>query len=212
MHKHYPRYAQVIHKNSPCCSVGFILYALYFTHIRICLNTSDNLRMVFYFKTCYAECILSQITFYYNGKAVFIMSLFHTFFNDSMLSFYLFVFSAVLLLTLLLTMQQNQKLLEASVRPYLAISIEQDTSSSTSCLVIKNYGNTTGQITRFHYPASLKYVPQIDTVRTVTLAPGQAIRLPYQSCEASDTASQFILTYSSSVTGKNYTNQFELYL
>lgn len=147
------------------------------------------------------------------------MHLFNILFNDSMLSFYSFILSAISVIAVVLTLKQNHEMLEASSRPYIAISFESITASNrTNYFVIKNYGTTTGRIIGFYYPKELETSrqksnllnEQFSCVEYTTLAPGQSILLPYDAQALDCDSVLFKLRYSSEATTKIYSDAYEI--
>lgn len=87
-----------------------------------------------------------------------------------------------------ITNEQSNKMLEASVRPYITIYIDTLTICEQCCFfVLKNFGNSPALITKFEYDPLLKqttqkyplFQKQFDFVENLTLAPSQSKLLQY---------------------------------
>lgn len=81
-----------------------------------------------------------------------------------------------------ITNEQNSRMLEETTRPYISIYLDSITiCEQASFLVLKNFGQSPGQITLFEYDPVLKTLEsnklineQYDFVKGLTLAPGQS--------------------------------------
>lgn len=133
----------------------------------------------------------------------------------SVLSFILTFISIALVI---ITLRQNNKILEASNRPYITMFFESITTTKRiNYFVIKNFGNSSGTIKKFSYPAELKtslqghplYNEQFDCVEGITLAPGQRKLFPY-NVSALKEISHFEIVYTSPFGKKEHTEIIDI--
>ena len=140
------------------------------------------------------------------------MITFETLFNTTTASFLICVFVVIVAIAIWLIVRQNSKLIEESVRPYLAITASADSSGHTGRFVLKNHGKTAARITRFQYPDVLKENDTANDIyqntRGMQIAPGQAVSFPYNANTIHDENIEFKLIYHSSATEKNYSEAF----
>lgn len=93
-----------------------------------------------------------------------------------------FILAAISVVTVIVTLRQNHKMIENSTRPYVVITA-QTTNFQMSMLyiVLKNYGTSGATIKQLDFDIDLqKYskIPQIapfDHIKDLFLAPGQAL-------------------------------------
>ena len=125
-----------------------------------------------------------------------------------------FILATVSVITMFVTLgqnkriiEQNNQVLEASLRPYISIYLDIITiCEQNTFFVLKNFGNSTAQITKFSYDKVLKDTPQghillsnqFDSVRNLTLAPGQSKILYYDVTKLPVDELQFTIGYRSS--------------
>lgn len=118
----------------------------------------------------------------------------------------------------IISIRQNNKMLEASTRPYISIYIDTITiCEQQSYFVIKNLGQTPATITDFSYPEILDNLDvkthlekeQFASVKGVTLAPSQACLLMCTVSKLPDQFMNFSVTYKTSL--KTYTDTFTLH-
>ena len=100
-----------------------------------------------------------------------------------------FILSFISVITVIITLRQNTKIITESTRPYITIYIDSITiCEQTSFFVLKNFGRSAATITHFEYDDCLKEVTQIspllneqfDYVKGITLAPGQSKLLQFK--------------------------------
>ena len=125
------------------------------------------------------------------------------------LSFALAVISVV---TVVITLRQNNKMIESSTRAYIAVSGQSiNAQSSEFLLVVKNYGNSSAIIENITFDISLKpYMYALDiepfsAVTNATLCPNQNIVCnlnPVKMGEDNITIITCTVTYTSN--GKKY--------
>lgn len=103
-------------------------------------------------------------------------------------------------------LNQNNKMLEESTRPYVSIYVESITlCEQSSFFVIKNFGNTPAYIDHFDYNPILKETKQkpsilndqFDYIKGITLAPGQSKMLQYNVTGLPCDELSFTIGYSS---------------
>lgn len=128
----------------------------------------------------------------------------------SILSFILAVLSIVLVI---ITLRQNNKILEEANRPYITIFFDAITvKNRQNYFILKNFGNTSGTINEFIYPNELKTFTQrsrlmneqFDCTRNLTLAPGQSQLFPFDISTSGPAIYNFEIRYSSNFTKKTY--------
>lgn len=127
----------------------------------------------------------------------------------SILSFFLAVLSIVLVI---ITLRQNNKILEETNRPYITIFFDSITTNNRiNYFVIKNFGNSAGHILEFKYSDELKtalqghnlHNEQFDCAEGITLAPGQSKLFPYNVAPLTQPV-EFTIRYSSNFGRKEY--------
>ena len=68
-----------------------------------------------------------------------------------------FVLAAISVVTVVITLRQNNKMIESSTRAYIAVSGQSiNVQSSEFLLVVKNYGNSSAIIENISFDISLK--------------------------------------------------------
>lgn len=135
----------------------------------------------------------------------------------SVLSFFLALISIIFVV---LTLKQNNKMLEEASRPYIAIFLTSTTiHKRQNFFVIKNYGKSAGKIEKFVYPDKIKssiqrsedVKSQFEHIENMAIAPGQSILLPFDILGDSSHVFEFEITYSSNSSKNIYTENFRLY-
>ncbi len=131
------------------------------------------------------------------------------------LSFFL---AAISIITVILTLQQNSRMIEASTRPSIAVygqEIIVDENLPMFYLVIRNYGQSTAYMTKFHYNYDFKGCYRIDSnkdylqeMNHAVIAPGQSriCALDYKKIAQEV---EFDIGYKSE-TGKSYEGHFNI--
>lgn len=154
------------------------------------------------------------------------MKLFENFFSLSIdvkvnivlciLSFFLAVISICIVI---ISIRQNNKLLESSSRPYISAFLSDQ--SENIVLTIKNFGNSSAYITSFTSTADFaklsldKNIIPFQNFKGSVLAPGQAVSCSFKYRDLADEYDSFTLkiTYSSDFSSKrkfhnkNYINE-----
>ena len=122
-----------------------------------------------------------------------------------------FILAAISVVTVVITLRQNNKMIEESTRPF----IESNGGMPFCYLVIKNFGKSTAYITKFEYDFDFNgcykirndrdYLQQLNNA---VLAPGQSriCTLDYQRI---DRAVTFTLEYHSGAK-KTYSDEFTI--
>lgn len=128
-----------------------------------------------------------------------------------------FVLAAVSVVTVIITLRQNNKMIAESTRPYITIYLDTITVCEQSgYFVLKNFGHCAAQITRFEYDNCLKTTrqksircqEQFDYVCGITLAPGQSKLLRYEVSKLNKDILTFVIEYTA--LGKCYEEHTEL--
>lgn len=117
-----------------------------------------------------------------------------------------FILAAISVVTVVITLRQNSKMIEASSRPYLSMYVSH--IFCTDCidyLVLKNFGNSSAIIKNFECNTDLS-VGSYDVGRTPfehiveqTICPGQSLNVPlrlHKICSHTSSLS-FLIEYSS---------------
>lgn len=120
-----------------------------------------------------------------------------------------------------ITNEQNNRMLEESTRPYIAIYLDTITiCEQSSFFVLKNFGQSSAKITLFEFDPILKTLvtgqkegdillkEQYDTVKGLTLAPGQSKMMLCEVTEIPKDVLTFKIGYVSSE--KYYEESFDL--
>ena len=123
-----------------------------------------------------------------------------------------FVLAAISVVTVVITLRQNNKMIESSTRAYIAVSGQSiNVQSSEFLLVVKNYGNSSAIIENITFDIPLKpYMYALDiepfsAVTNATLCPNQNIVCnlnPVKMGEDNITIIHCTVTYTSN--GKKY--------
>ena len=90
-----------------------------------------------------------------------------------------FVLAAISVITVVITLLQNSKMIENSTRPYLCIYGQCiNTGHSQFYLVLKNFGASAATVTKFQSSFDLSEFKSsrtfIEEIRNTTIAPGQS--------------------------------------
>lgn len=108
-----------------------------------------------------------------------------------------------------MTIEQNNRMLDETTRPYITIYLDAITlCEQSSYFVLKNFGNSPAIITKFKYDPALKQTQQhskilqeqFDFVEHIVLAPGQAKLLQYDVTRLPSDTLTFNITYLSNET------------
>ena len=137
-----------------------------------------------------------------------------------------FILAAISVVTVVITLRQNNKMIEESTRPFISVYTDEiNAGNPFFYLVIKNFGKSTAYITKFEYDFDFNgcykirndrdYLQQLNNA---VLAPGQfnnAVLAPGQSriCtldyQRIDRAVTFTLEYHSGAK-KTYSDEFTI--
>lgn len=132
----------------------------------------------------------------------------------SVLSFILAVISVI---TVIVTLRQNNRMLESSSRPYISIYFDYtNMGEPIGYFVVKNFGKTSAKIKSLSYndiverqPKSLCNVSGIlNGLIGNSIAPNQKFLLPIKLCDSPDGICCFNVSYESN--GKTYDEKFEI--
>ncbi len=128
-----------------------------------------------------------------------------------------FILAAVSVITVIITLRQNNRMIAESTRPYITIYLDTITiCEQASYFVLKNFGHCAANITRFEYDNCLKTTgqksiflqEQFDYIQGITLAPGQSKLLAYEIPKINKDILTFVIGYTA--LGKYYEDQIEL--
>ena len=128
-----------------------------------------------------------------------------------------FILATISVVTVVITLRQNNKMISESTRPYITIYLDTITiCEQISYFVLKNFGHCAANITRFEYDNCLKTTKQksallqeqFDCIQGITLAPGQSKLLEYETSKINKDILTFVIGYTA--LGKYYEDQIEL--
>lgn len=115
------------------------------------------------------------------------------------------------------TLKQNNKMIEDSTRPYIAIYKETlNINKPREYIAIKNFGSSFGKITNLEFDKSIfnkinnGFKTEIKFLNNITLAPNQKYLLPIKTSETDISNIIFHLEYKSST--HNYKETFDINL
>ena len=137
--------------------------------------------------------------------------------STTFLSIVSFILALISVITVVLTIRQNSRMINESTRPYITIYLDTITTcEQTSYFVLKNFGHCAANITRFEYDSCLKttkqintlYQEQFDCIHGITLAPGQSKLLEYPVSTLNKDILTFVIGYTA--LGKNYEETIEM--
>lgn len=115
-----------------------------------------------------------------------------------------FVLSAVSVVTVVITLRQNSKMIESSTRPYVTIYFDySQMGNPIGYFVIKNSGSSSAIITSLTYndpikqhPTLLANLPEIfDGLVGNSIAPGQKYWAPFKFTDYSGNIARFDISY-----------------
>ena len=136
---------------------------------------------------------------------------------ETILALSSFVLALVSVVTVIITIRQNNRMLEASTRPYVSIYFDySNMGEPIGYFVIKNFGNSSAKITSLSYndvvkgqPTSLCQVTDIlDGLVGNTICPNQKFLLPIKLYDSPDGVCVFNITYCSNT--KKYEEHVEI--
>lgn len=117
-----------------------------------------------------------------------------------------FVLAAVSVITVIITLKQNNRMIESSTRPYISIyGIVTDFGAPIYSIVVKNFGQSSAKITKFLCSIDLStisysssHIP-FDEIEELNIAPGQALMcdVKYNELKKFGKFIQFSITYVS---------------
>ncbi len=127
-----------------------------------------------------------------------------------------FILAAISVVTVVITLRQNNKMIEESTRPVISIYTEEiNAGEPFFYLVVKNFGQSPAYITKFEYDFNFNGCYKIrndkDYLKKLTksvLAPGQS-RICMLDYAKIDKEVTFIISYQSSVK-ISYTETFTI--
>lgn len=127
-----------------------------------------------------------------------------------------FILAAISVITVVITLRQNNKMIEESTRPVISIYTEEiNAGEPFFYLVVKNFGQSPAYITKFEYDFDFNGCYKIrnnkDYLQKLTksvLAPGQS-RICILDYEKINKEVTFIISYQSSIK-KSYTETFTI--
>lgn len=128
-----------------------------------------------------------------------------------------FVLALISVVTVISMIKQNNRMLEASSRPYISVYFDYvNMGEPIGYFVIKNFGNSSAKITSISYNEVVKKQPTtlckvtdiLDGLVGNSIAPGQKFLLPVRLFETPDGTCEFNIKYSSNT--KPYHEKFEI--
>lgn len=142
----------------------------------------------------------------------------HLTISDTIQLFSMLISSVISIIAVIISavsIHQNTKSLEESVKPCIAIYVDQITiCEQKSYFVIKNFGASPGIITKFMFINPSATIPKIlqssfDKLQGIVLAPGQSKLLSFDcNTFSEDTVYTFKISYKNGK--KNYTDKYDI--
>lgn len=90
-----------------------------------------------------------------------------------------FLLATISIVTVIITLLQNKKMIENSTRPYITVMYETITRPAELCryIVLKNFGQTAAKITAMECTGDTNeaFLTQFENVEGLTLAPSQRL-------------------------------------
>ena len=131
-----------------------------------------------------------------------------------------FILAAISVITVIISLRQNSKMIEESTRPYISIYLGSTYFQNTiSYLILKNYGSSSAIIDEFFYDFDLskcaydlKAVP-FSHIKGTRVSPGESLIYPLDLSKLGNSEKlsiHFNISYSSSL--KKYTDTITLNL
>lgn len=127
-----------------------------------------------------------------------------------------FILAAISVVTVVVTLKQNQKMIENSTRPYVVVKYEaiQYAKEIVRYVVVKNYGQTGATITELHYSGTMTEIfqEQFQHLKGAFLAPSQSILYFFGNINTGEPeVLQIRYTYADT-TGKTYSEDIKLHM
>lgn len=128
-----------------------------------------------------------------------------------------FILAVISVITVIIAIWQNNRMLEASTRPYVSIYFDySNMGQPIGYFVVKNFGNSSAKITSLSYnevvkgqPTSLCNVTNIlDGLVGNTICPNQKFLLPIRLHESPDGTCIFDISYQ--LNAKKYKEHVEI--
>lgn len=128
-----------------------------------------------------------------------------------------FILAAISIITVVITLRQNNKMIENSTRPHICIYFDYtQCGEPTGYFVVKNFGTSAAYIDSLTYndviknhPKSLADISTIfDGISGNSIAPGQKFLAPFKLYECKGGTSTFDICYHSGK--KHYSEHFEI--
>lgn len=121
-----------------------------------------------------------------------------------------FILSATSVVTVVITLRQNKKMIESSTRPYLGVytSSSYAGNRNTFLIILKNFGQSSAVIKEFSADMELSKISKMPKISTPfsglsgsTIMPGQSFRtvIDYKKAIKENEIIKFTIKYSSSV-------------
>lgn len=139
---------------------------------------------------------------------------------ETILAISSFVLAVISVITVIVSIRQNNRMLEASTRPNITVYFDySQMGEPIGYFVIKNFGNSSGKITSLTYNEIVKMQPTnlCDVTNVLngmignSVAPSQKFMIPIKLSESPDGISTFDITYlDSSKNKKPYTEHIEI--
>lgn len=125
--------------------------------------------------------------------------------------------SIISVIIVIITIRQNNRMIEASTRPYITIYFDySQMGDPIGYFVIRNFGTSSGKITTLSYNDIVKRLPNdlckitniLDGMIGNSIAPNQKFLIPIKLTHAPEGTCTFDITYHSS--SNTYTDHFEI--
>lgn len=130
-----------------------------------------------------------------------------------------FLLAAISVVTVIITLMQNSKMIEGSTRPYISMYIGTTYfSSTTTYLVMKNYGSSSAFITSFMCSVDLSscaydkaHIP-FSHIVGYSLCPGETLSYPIQVSNLPENPEPIKIHIDYQTTAKKYSEDLTLNL
>lgn len=130
-----------------------------------------------------------------------------------------FALAAISVVTVVITLKQNNQMIESTSRPYIAVSFDiMNTGSNRSVFVIKNYGQSSAYIDEFsfndviqnHSQPGIPLEKLFDCIPNSSIAPSQKIIIPVGEISDFEYTDIAIFTVKYSYCDKKYEDTFRI--
>lgn len=125
-----------------------------------------------------------------------------------------FILAATSVITVILTLKQNNRMIEASTRPYMSVYLDNSINKAT--LVVKNYGASACTITKFEPSIDLSEltfgsgVKPFDHLTNYVFPPGHALTTVFEYRRIANYCDSFTVVLSYKSSTKTYDEKINI--